>query len=386
MITVQDIVELPVFERIWLACPCEGYESRPVINCGTLDYEPFFDSYEVFIPGECIFTTLGFAQADPDLAEEALLTLIGRNVAAITIKPVALKEVTEPVAKASAASGVPILFYEGKYMERIITEAMNLIDHDRESSKQSALIGSLLEPSDGAHVRNTIFQIANATGGALQCIALTAADDDEAAQRALKGALAEVLSEYAQRFPDVEGCSTGSYKGTLMGFISFSRKPQTVITIDEANLARLVEQLGDVRCGISQEMPLEEGDLAIRQALAALRTARIEQAQAMRWSQLRLDAFHAAASTDRLFARTAQHIFDLLDEHDRLHGSNLHETAEAYALSFGDMKETAELLYQHPNTVRYRIKKIKEATGCSFLSDRELTLVLMMARIAQGRL
>lgn len=68
-----------------------------------------------------------------------------------------------------------------------------------------------------------------------------------------------MLSEYAQRFPDVEGCSTGSYKGTLMGFISFSRKPQTVITIDEANLARLVEQLGDVRCGISQEMPLEEG-------------------------------------------------------------------------------------------------------------------------------
>lgn len=385
MITVRDIVNLFVFDRIWLACPCEGFEDRAVMNCGTLDYEPFFDSYEVFVPGEFIFTTLGFAKADPELAEEALLKLIDRGIAAIAIKPVALKEVSARIAAASAASNIPIFFYDGKYMERIITEVMNLIDRDLESSKRSALIESLLEPSDGAHVRNAIFQIANATGGAFQCIALTAANGDEAAQRALRGALAEVLDEYAQRFPDVEGCSTCSYKNTIMGFISFSRRPQTIITIDEANLADLVEQLGDVRCGISQETPLEEGDLAIRQALAALRTARIEQARAMRWSQLRLDAFHAAASTDRLFSRTAQHIFDLLDEHDRLHGSNLHETAEAYALAFGDVKETAEALYQHPNTVRYRIKKIKEASGSSFLTDRELAFVLMMARIALGR-
>ncbi len=89
-------------------------------------------------------------------------------------------------------------------------------------------------------------------------------------------------------------------------------------------------------CGLSQELPLEEGDLCIRQALASLKTAQLEQANAIRWSALRLDAFHAAASTDRLFARASQHLFDIMEEHDRAHGTELRASARAYACAFGD--------------------------------------------------
>jgi len=103
MVTVADVLALPVFDNVNLAAPCEGFEGREVINCGTLDYEPFFHDYHAFVPGEFIFTTLGFAQMHPELAEEALLALIEHGVAAIAIKPVALTELSPKVQEASAA-------------------------------------------------------------------------------------------------------------------------------------------------------------------------------------------------------------------------------------------------------------------------------------------
>lgn len=386
MVTVQDIISLPVFDRVWLACPCPAHDERRVINCGTLDYEPFFDDYSVFVPGEFIFTTLGFAKADPVLAEEAILRIMERGIAALAIKPVALTEVMERVARASESSGVPIFFYDGRYMERIITEAMNLIDHDAEASKQVALVDSLLAPSDGSAVRNLIFQISNATGAALQCIAATPQSADDASLHALKGQLSGLLEGYAERFADVEGCSVMAYRNVILGFISFSRTPQTTITITGADLSQLADQLKGTHCGFSQELPLDEGDLCIRQALAALETAQLEDAPSIRWSALRLDAFHAAAATDRLFFRTSQLIYELLEGYDRAHGSDLLATAEAYASAFGDVKATADALYQHPNTIRYRIKKVKEATGSAFLTDKEMATVLIMAKMARERI
>lgn len=386
MVTLQDIISLPVFDRVWLACPCDGFEEREAINCGTLDYEPFFDDYNAFVPGEFIFTTLGFAEADPALAEDAVLKVIDRNVAALAIKPVAFKRVTERIARASAETGVPIFFYEGRYLERTMTEVMNLMDRDARATEQTRLIDALLAPSDGAIVRNQMFQIAGATGAAVQCIAAAPETTDEAALRALRGQLGGLLREYALRFPDVEGTTVLLHGRAVLGFITFARKPQTVITIAEADLCTLAGQLPGMHCGLSQELPLEEGDLCIRQALAALRTAQTEQANAIRWSALRLDAFHAAASTDRLFARTSQHLFDLLEEHDRTHGTELRATARAYALSFGDVKATADILMQHPNTVRYRLKKAKEAMRAEFLTDKEFAAVMVMAQIAQERI
>lgn len=41
---------------------------------------------------------------------------------------------------------------------------------------------------------------------------------------------------------------------------------------------------------------------------------------------------------------------------------------------------------QHPNTVRYRLKKVKEALQAEFLTDKELMAVLIMAQIAQERI
>ena len=133
-------------------------------------------------------------------------------------------------------------------------------------------------------------------------------------------------------------------------------------------------------CGISQEVSLGEGDLAVRQAMAALRTAEREDAGIVRWTTLRFDAFRAAARSDRLYARAADLLRSLLFDYDAEHGTpTWAPTAEAFAAACGEVSRTAEALFQHPNTVRYRLKKIKEVLSVQDATDRELAALLALA-------
>lgn len=90
----------------------------------------------------------------------------------------------------------------------------------------------------------------------------------------------------------------------------------------------------------------------------------------MRWTTLRFDAFRAAARSDRLYARAADLLRSLLFDYDAEHDADLGATAEAFAAAYGEVSRTAEALFQHPNTVRYRLKKIKEVLSVQDATDR----------------
>ncbi len=46
------------------------------------------------------------------------------------------------------------------------------------------------------------------------------------------------------------------------------------------------------------------------------------------------------------------------------------------------MSRTAEALFQHPNTVRYRLKKIKDVLAVPEATDRELAALLQLTYLA----
>lgn len=65
-------------------------------------------------------------------------------------------------------------------------------------------------------------------------------------------------------------------------------------------------------------------------------------------------------------------------QYDEENGTNMVETLHHYLQSSGDYNATAEALYLHPNTLRYRIKKIEEILDTD-LSDFESQLNLSVA-------
>ncbi|CAG7632280.1 Purine catabolism regulatory protein [Paenibacillus solanacearum] len=64
-----------------------------------------------------------------------------------------------------------------------------------------------------------------------------------------------------------------------------------------------------------------------------------------------------------------------LADYDAAHGANLVETLTRYFAQNGSLAETAEKLFVHVNTVKYRLQKIEQLTGCS-VNDAEARLLL----------
>jgi DNA-binding PucR family transcriptional regulator len=66
-----------------------------------------------------------------------------------------------------------------------------------------------------------------------------------------------------------------------------------------------------------------------------------------------------------------------LMEYDRHHNTNLVETLQAWLDAFGDVIAAAESLYVHPNTFRYRLRRLSEV-GEINLADPEARFVAML--------
>ncbi|MET0523212.1 MAG: helix-turn-helix domain-containing protein, partial [Nocardioides sp.] len=66
-----------------------------------------------------------------------------------------------------------------------------------------------------------------------------------------------------------------------------------------------------------------------------------------------------------------------LIEYDRKHQSNLVETLQAWLDAFGDVSAASRSLFLHPNTFRYRLRRLAEV-GQINLGDPEQRFVAML--------
>ena len=377
MITVADILALPAFEQVQLIAHCAGAEAREVRNVGILDCPPDKDNgYVSYVPGEFIVTNLGFARDDPELSERSLLVLIARGVSAIALKKVYRPIVSERVRAASEETGVPLYFYDGAYHEVVAYQALDLIRRDGEQSDKGRILDEMLSGHDPQATRAALFELAGTTGSTVQCIAVAPRSADECSLYATLDALAAVLAEFKRDWDVVDATFAFRYHGTLLAFVSYVQPPAGVRSRSEGDLVARVLAAGPVSLGVGEETPLSDGDMSVREALAALKTAQVEGDSIVRWADLHHDAFRAAAYESRLFWRTAALHRALLQEHDDAHGTELEATCEAVARAYGDLRLAAEALHQHPNTVRYRLRKAKGVLGMPDSPDREFEFLL----------
>ena len=71
-------------------------------------------------------------------------------------------------------------------------------------------------------------------------------------------------------------------------------------------------------------------------------------------------------------------VMDRLREYDRRNKTNLEQTAQEYVRCGLEIAPTAKVLYQHPNTVRYRLGKIRRMMDIGEGESFELLLSLMI--------
>ena len=374
MITVDDVLRLPAFEKVELVAPVENAGSQRIYNVGILDCPPSINGYNVYMPGELILTNLGFCYDDPKLSDESLIAMIERRVSAIAVKDVYSPCFTEAVSEASLRVGVPVYLYSGAYHERVAHQALDLLNKDLAASDKSDAVDALLEGRTKSEVRSEVNKLAGLTGAAMRCLAISAQKDDRCSLYAIQDTLNDFLETFQQENDEVEAATAFCYHDSLLAFISYKTRGSDDYL--QEPLRRALSGVGVAHCGMGDLVPLGEANISIRQAVILLAEAHVRDERVMHWSDLALDAFAFAARSNPLFAHTVRDFKSKIEERDRNKVSELVETARAFVRSSGDIPETAAYIHQHPNTVRYRLKRVRALLNMEDATDRELLMFL----------
>ncbi|MFB9236070.1 PucR family transcriptional regulator [Plantactinospora siamensis] len=147
-----------------------------------------------------------------------------------------------------------------------------------------------------------------------------------------------------------------------------------------AATGRLLAAFGDGPVVVGPAVPsLDEATESARAAVAGFRAAPA-------WPSAPRPVTAADLLPERALAGDAEARRGLRQEFAALvrAGGELLETLDAYFASGGVLESAARMLYVHPNTVRYRLRRIAEVTGYSPLSPRDayaLRIALTVGRL-----
>ncbi|NPD31497.1 PucR family transcriptional regulator [Eggerthellaceae bacterium zg-1084] len=387
MVTVADIIALPAFKSIELVAPCDGAATRPVHNVGILDVSPEYNGYSVYLPGEFIVTNLGFANGDPQATEDAIAAIVARGVSAVAIKTVYAPPISERVRDLSVQHGVPVYLYDGAYHEMVAYQALDLIRRDEQESDCQNALDDLLSEDDSETLRDRLHDVTGLASSRLMCAAFAwaAGAPDRCTVRALLALVKGELADLARRGEGPAPAFACRYHDTVL-LVAGVEQPGAATRL--ASWARhFTEGHVSLRCGLGDDLSAGEGVLSIRQALSLCALHAGDVRPFMTWVDAGFRAFAATSEQNALMRHTCMRFQDLIAQEDGADGS-LAATARAFAASFGDVSEAAERLFQHPNTVRYRLRKLKTALLMSEVTDRELAAFLTLVFLAgpEGRL
>ncbi len=210
-------------------------------------------------------------------------------------------------------------------------------------------------------------------------------------------AIQAIKREFLRR---VSGVIRASHSRALLGSRSDSIMALLPLGLDGQDPQQRVQAMGvQLRDAVEEWRPgftVSVGFSAPVDAPAGVATAQREVravldtlARFKRWGQvvavpeLGLTGLLAGVSDDRLVEFVNRHLGPLV-EHDRARAGNLIPSLKAY-LEEGEQQAAARRLRVHPNTLRYRLDRIREISGAD-LDDAETRLNLAVALQVQGLL
>lgn|GEM_PF-597241 len=390
MLTVMELLLFPLFRNFRLVSGYSGLYN-PVTGTGILEWE-FGDDFEKnFERGEFVVTTLSLARNDALMAENSIRMLIDKKVSAVAVKDVYYHEISEELKAYSDARHIPVFFFSGTFFDDIIFTIKNTILNQQREIDHSEAIDFLLETSSTpeqkirkAHEINPFFH-----SRLICCFSEIKKGDFRYKDLKIPPLNPEEtvysILEYRQGvlvIYTVKAPASG-----LTGQSSSGEKADTDKGRLEEKLISFLEKTGLFKqlrfMGISSVFSgLENLGTAIQECLYSNLSCRSARKEMMRFRDSGLDRILLPLRHDPWIRSYYEELFSTLRNYDSLHEAKLMETLLEYINNGGDMNQTARNLFQHSNTVRYRIDKIRKLLNLDSSPDAFAQMVIF-ARLHQ---
>jgi len=377
-VRLKDLLNLDILSRFRLVAGEEGLNAQ-VRKVGILDYETGDVIDTNFVKGEFVLTNLLIIKDDLDKLDDAVSRFIQNGVAGLAINTLFIDELPDAITNLANEHNFSIFLYDETYYEDIITELVDYIRRTDELSIHLELMMRLQnENLQDAEVQKLTYKLNPDFRNFV--IVLKASY--------IKGNDMEQFSAYQAN--QILGRFHRCYiiEENIYVLMSFEDE------FDDVSLPiSLVESLGinmtGVFAGISNVRPI-----------ISLNKAMIESGHALTFKKM--TGISGVTPVDQIgmyqmlmplqgnpwIEEYYLKIITPIKEYDAKNGSDLLKTAKLYIDCGCDVKKTAEMMYQHGNTIRYRLDRIRgllDGIVDKTYVDQELSIIMRIHSLKTGQ-
>lgn len=385
-LTVYGAMKLGALKNFTLAAGHLGLD-RKVCRTGILDYE-FTGKVpdeiaNQFAPGEFILSSMLYAHQDEDALLQAVQKLIDLKVAALAIKTIFFKALPERVCRLANAERFPIFLFDNSvFFEDVIAEISESVKtSDRLRQLEFRLDTLMYRDMSREELRSIALEL---NPGFLKHVAVFYGKPGDASVLLSAERIHDAYMR--NRYRGDENLLTG-YKDGIMLFLTAESAEPSVFE------ARLDDVL--LHCGLSREKlnigcsgvydVVEELNQAVREAVWAQMVSAVSPGRMVSFEKSGVYQMLLPHRDSRWSEAYHKKVLSPLLRQDAVAGTELMKTAIAYIRCAGGIKKTAEILFVHENTVRYRINNIHrmlcpEANELAFYEQLSLAIRLYVLK------
>ena len=381
---MKELFRLQDIHHLRLIAGQDGLE-RTVTEAVLFEYDPSRVQLPDFYRGDLVVTTLAYARGDAQLVAHSLQALMNQGIAGLMVKTAYFSDLPQPVIALANRLGTPVFLFDDTYIEEVILQVTDLIRGKRhfagfEQDVDALMRGDLTEEQTRERARRI-----DPMGQKSYRLYAVAPRERVVSLDDKLYALLEKDADAAHR------CTFIEWRRMMLALC----REEDELSAEEA-LTRFDDLL--TRAGIDrQAVVVGQSDLredrmqmgaSLCEAVYAARAAKLCGKAALAAHELGLYAYLFPMSENAFVCDRCRRVLSAIREYDAQNHTNLEQTALVYVKENMEIAAAAKVLFQHPNTVRYRLSKIQRIIGMEDdpLFAPMLSLTVSLSRIlAEGQ-
>ena len=384
MIHIKELFRLQNIHRLRLIAGQDGLE-RTVTEAVLFEYDPSRVQLPDFYRGDLVVTTLAYARGDAKLVAHSLQALMNQGIAGLMVKTAYFSELPQAVITLANRIGTPVFLFDDTYIEEVILQVTDLIRGKRhfagfEQDVDALMRGDLTEEQTRERARRI-----DPLGQSSYRIYAVSPKERMITLDDKLYALMETDADAAHR------CTFIEWRRMMLALC----REEDGLSAQEA-----LTRFGDLltRAGVDrQSVVIGQSDLrearaqmgaSLCEAVYAARAAKLCGKAELAAHELGLYAYLFPMSDNPFVCDRCRRVLSAIREYDAQNHTNLEQTALVYVKENMEIAAAAKVLFQHPNTVRYRLSKIQRIIGMEDdpLFAPMLSLTVSLSRIlAEGQ-
>jgi len=354
LIRIKELFRLQNLKRLRLIAGQEGLE-RTVTAAVLLEYDSTRMQLPDFYRGDLVVTTLAYARGDNMLVANSLLALMNQGIAGLLVKTAYFSELPQSVVSQANELGTPLFLFDETYIEEVILEVTELIRGKRHFAGYEQELDALMRGGLTAEQTKEHVQRIDPTGARAYRICalypqerLLALEDKLYALLASDEALAHT-------------CICMEWRRMLIVLMHETQEDSDGREAILELLRRANAAEDSLRIGVSEcRTELTAFSTALCEAVYGARAAKLTGREIVCAHELGLYAYLYPMSENAFVCSQCREQLRRIREYDVQNRTSLEQTARVYVASSMEIAATAKALFQHPNTVRYRLTKIQK--------------------------